>query len=90
MLVVYSRLEQKYAQKNYDEIKKWFKENPDRKECVTDIGTVRRDHIKEDILSWCVDGVVLKDKQAQKKKVKRAKVQANKKGRARTKRGTLQ
>lgn len=57
--VVYSKLSQKEAQYAYDGIRKWFKDNPDRDDCVTETFTVRRDHIKEDILAAAEKGVKL-------------------------------
>lgn len=57
--VVYSELSQKEAQYTYDGIRKWFKDNPDRDDCVTETFTVRRDHIKEDILAASKKGVKL-------------------------------
>lgn len=71
MFVVYALLTQKEAQFAYDGIKKWFKKNPDRDDCITESFTVRRDHIKEDILKNSQKGVVLKEKTT-KKKVKKA------------------
>lgn len=65
--VVYNKLTKKEAQFAYDGITKWFKKNPDRTDCKTETFTVRRDHIKEDILKHSEDGVVLKEPGAKKK-----------------------
>ena len=89
MFVIYSKIEQKEAQKNYTALKKWFDEHPDRNDCVCDMGTIKRGSIKEDVLKRCKDDVVLKDKPARKKKVQHAKVQARKKDRGRHKRGAM-
>jgi hypothetical protein len=67
MFVVYSLLAQKDAQFAYTGITKWFKDNPDRDECVTETFTVRRGHVKEDILKNSEAGVVLKEKNTSKK-----------------------
>jgi len=67
MFVVYNKLTKKEAQFAYDGITKWFKKNPDRTDCKTETFTVRRDHIKEDILKNSDDGVVLKEPGAKKK-----------------------
>ncbi len=65
--IVYSLLTQKEAQRAYTGITKWFKQNPDRDDCKTETFTVRRDHIKEDILANSEKGVRLVDKPAKKK-----------------------
>ena len=59
--VVYSKLTQKEAQYTYDGIRKWFENNPNRNDCVTETFTVRRNHIKEDILKHAEDGVILSE-----------------------------
>jgi hypothetical protein len=61
MFVVYSLLSKKEAQYAYDGIRQWFKDNPDRDTCQTESFSVRRDHIKEDILASSVKGTVLED-----------------------------
>lgn len=71
MFVVYELLNQKEAQFAYDGIKKWFKQNPDRDDCKTETFTVRRAHIKEDILKHSKKGVVLKEKATKKKPTKK-------------------
>lgn len=76
MFVMYAKLTQKEAQFAYDGITKWFKKNPDRTDCKTETFTVRRDHIKEDILKNSQDGVALKEPGA--KKAKPAKKSAKK------------
>lgn len=69
--VVWSLLTQKEAQFAYDGIRKWFKKNPDRDDCVTETFTVRRDHIEEDILKNSEKGVKLVDKAKKKKPAKK-------------------
>jgi hypothetical protein len=76
--IVYSLLTQKEAQFAYDGIKKWFKKNPDRDDCATETFTVRRDHIKDDILKHSDKGVVLKEKAVKKKPKKATKKVAKK------------
>ena len=68
MFVVYNKLTKKEAQFAYDGITKWFKKNPDRTDCKTETFTVRRDHVKEDILKHSDDGVVLKEPTTKKAK----------------------
>lgn len=64
MIVVFSKLNQKDAQKAYEGIKNWFSVPPGRRKqvCNTEMGPIRKTHIKEDLLNKCEDGVVLKDK----------------------------
>jgi hypothetical protein len=59
-IFIRARLAQTEAQEAYTAIQKWFKENPDRKDCQTEDFVVRRDSVKEDILEHSVIGVELK------------------------------
>jgi hypothetical protein len=61
MLIVFTPLSKRDGQKTYTALKKWFKNNPNRRICVTDLGKVRKSHIKDDLLKFCVDGTKLKD-----------------------------
>jgi hypothetical protein len=71
MFVVYNLLTQKQALFAFKGITKWFKDNPDRDDCITESFTVRRGHIKEDILSNSAKGVTLTAKATKKKVVKK-------------------
>lgn len=59
--VFYPLWDQKTAQYCYDGIRKWFIDNPDRDTCKTESCTIRREHIKEDILKNSEDGVTLQE-----------------------------
>lgn len=59
--VYYPLLSQTQAQYTYDGIREWFKNNPGRNECQCEGFTVRRDHIKEDILKESVPNTFLSE-----------------------------
>jgi hypothetical protein len=59
--VIYNLLTQVEAQYTYDGIRQWFKDNPDRNDCKTESVSVRRDHVKEDILKNAEAGAILKE-----------------------------
>lgn len=59
MLVFFTKLSQEEAEKTYQDFKEWFAKNPARQNCHADLFTVRRSHLKEDLLEHCVEGVEL-------------------------------
>lgn len=50
MFVFFKKLTQKNAQSTYNRAKKFFKNNPKRRVCRTDLFNIRRGHVKDDIL----------------------------------------
>ena len=61
MFVVYQKLSQKEAREVFTQLKEWFANNRRRKVCNTEFGKVRRSHMAEDFLRFCVDGTKLED-----------------------------
>ena len=61
MFVVYQKLSQKEAREVFVQLKEWFSTHPKRKVCNTEFGKVRRSHMTEDFLRFCVDGTKLED-----------------------------
>jgi len=57
--MVAKKLNKTEAKIAYRGITKWFKANPTRKVCRTEVFDVRRKFIKEDILKHTVDGAKL-------------------------------
>lgn len=58
--VLYSPIDQKTATKSWKGLKEWFRNNPDRTDCVTERGTIQRKTLKKDFLRQCEKGVKLK------------------------------
>lgn len=59
MFIIVEKLNKKIAKKNFKLLQKWFDDNPRRRVCNTDYGKVRRAHMKEDFLRFCVDDTKL-------------------------------
>jgi hypothetical protein len=59
--IVFKKLAQDNAQNTYDMFKEFFKNNPRRKKCNTNLFSVRRGHVKEDLLEHCEDGVEIEE-----------------------------
>jgi hypothetical protein len=57
LFVITKKLDQKEATTAYHFMIEWFNDNPNRRVCITDICKVRRNHIIEDILPHCKEGV---------------------------------
>ena len=49
-LIVYKRLKHSEALRNMENIEKWFRNNPKKRVCKTDLFNVRRGYIVKDIL----------------------------------------
>ena len=49
MIVIVEKLTREEAEKNIALIEQWFKDNPRRKVCRTDLWKVRRGFVREDI-----------------------------------------
>ena len=77
--IIYPLWTKKRAQFCYDGITQWFIDNPDRDDCNTESCTIRRGHVKEDILKNSVKGVVLKEPKLKKKPAKKAAKKTSKK-----------
>lgn len=60
-VISFNKLDKKAAQNAYNGLKKWFKDNPKRKVCRTDLFVVRKASLKEDILKNSVAGTKFKD-----------------------------
>ncbi len=50
MIMLYRKLTQEEAQVNISQIEAWFKLNPKRRVCRTELWKVRRGHVNEDIM----------------------------------------
>ena len=53
--VIFPKLTKKEAEKNIKDLEEWFRNNPRRKVCHTDLFKVRRSHIREDVLSHTIN-----------------------------------
>ncbi|KKN58919.1 hypothetical protein LCGC14_0547210 [marine sediment metagenome] len=62
MIIIFNKLSQEDAQLLYTQINEWFKDNPKRRKCHTDLFNIRRGHVKEDILERSEDGVNIVEK----------------------------
>lgn len=50
MIIVYRKLTKQEAEDNIAAIEQWFKDNPKRNICRTDLFKVRRNHVREDVM----------------------------------------
>ena len=49
-LIIYKKFTLEEAEKYISQIEKWFKDNPKRKVCQTDLFKVYKGHVREEIL----------------------------------------
>jgi hypothetical protein len=54
--IVFKKLTKKEADENISGINQFFKDNPSRKICRTDLFKVRRGHVEEDVYSHTING----------------------------------
>jgi hypothetical protein len=81
MFIVYSWLTISGAKKTFTKLKKWFKDNPNRTDCLADRGLIKRNNIEADFRRYYYNGngslekkksvVVVKKKTSKKKLVKK-------------------
>ncbi|MEK6879799.1 MAG: hypothetical protein AABY22_09345 [Nanoarchaeota archaeon] len=57
--ILFNKFNKKDAKKLLTDMEEWFKNNPKRRVCYTDLFKIRRNHIKEDILKHCLPEVKL-------------------------------
>lgn len=50
MIILMRKLTQEEAQENISQIEAWFKVNPKRRVCRSDLFKVRRGHVSEDVM----------------------------------------
>lgn len=59
--IVYDVLDERLAKKNWELIKRWFDNNPDRTTCTTTLGIIHKHKMKEDFIKFCMPGIILED-----------------------------
>ncbi len=57
--VVYPYYTKRDGQRTYNDLLKWFKAHPERKDCRTDRALLTRENLKKVVQSWCQPGVKL-------------------------------
>ena len=52
--LIFKKLTQQEAEETISQLEKWFKENPKRKICRTDLFKVRKNHVREDVMEHTI------------------------------------